>query len=104
MNFGKDIANDVVAVTKLPKGKETTAQYLARVIAQGPWAILAKLCDRLHNLRDCVIGEKFKRQVEETAQYHLPLLIPALKKEGGEWAIYADILLEKISVAMSKSS
>ena len=50
LNFGLDIALDVRAVTKLPKGKESVEVYLARIIARGPWSITAKLCDRLHNL------------------------------------------------------
>ncbi|MGB4076345.1 MAG: hypothetical protein WBK28_01405, partial [Minisyncoccia bacterium] len=32
-NFGEEIALDVRALTKLPKGKETTTAYLERVIA-----------------------------------------------------------------------
>lgn len=98
LNFGEEIAADVRALTKLAKGKETTEEYLARIIAQGPWAILAKLCDRLHNLR--TLGscpeEMRKEQIEETERYHLPLLIPALAGHGEPWSRYAAVLDEKI--------
>lgn len=98
-NFGSKIALDVRAVTKLPKGKETTEQYLRRVIVQGPWAMLAKLCDRLHNLRDLHLctREKISAQIEETHRYHLPLLIPALRTFGDPWSGYAKILEREIN-------
>ena len=102
LNFGVDIALDVRALTKLPKGKETTAEYLGRIIAQGPWAILAKLCDRLHNLRtlkECT-EEKRTEQIAETLEYHLPLLLPALHKHGGPWTEYAGALEQKIHEAI----
>ena len=85
MNFGKDSAIDVMAITKI-KG-ETTEEYLYRIIDQGPWTILAKLCDRLHNLRTLYGCSEEKRvhQIEETQKYHLPLLIPALRKHEGQW-------------------
>ncbi|MES2931292.1 MAG: HD domain-containing protein [Patescibacteria group bacterium] len=91
VNFGTEIALDVRGLTKLPKGKETTPEYLGRVVARGPRAILSKLLDRLHNLRNLKssTAEKRKRQVLETTRYHLKILIPALKECGGEWAEYA---------------
>ncbi|HEX5774586.1 MAG TPA: HD domain-containing protein [Candidatus Paceibacterota bacterium] len=102
MNFGPDIALDVRALTKLPKGKETTETYLKRIIQQGPWAIVAKLCDRLHNLR--TLGscspEKRKEQIEETRAYHLPLLVPALKCHGEPWSGYAEALEQKMAEAI----
>jgi (p)ppGpp synthase/HD superfamily hydrolase len=100
LNFGKDSAFDVVAVTKI-KG-ETTEEYLGRIIDQGPWAILAKLCDRLHNVRTLYgcSAEKRAYQLEETQKYHIPLLIPALQKHGGQWAEYADIMEQKIREAI----
>ncbi|MFI5260230.1 MAG: hypothetical protein ACHQU0_00315 [Candidatus Paceibacteria bacterium] len=104
MNFGAKIALDVRAMTKLPKGKETTLEYLERIIFQGPWAILAKLCDRLSNLRTLggCTEEKRRHQLEETKEYHLPLLIPALRKHKGKWAKYADMMEKKIQEAMAQ--
>ncbi len=101
INFGTDVAGDVGALTKLPKGKETTEQYLGRIIARGPCAIVAKLIDRLHNLRDCNDRKKHVRTVEETRKYHLPLLVPALRKCGGAWATYADTLEQLILDALA---
>ncbi len=98
LNLGKKTALDVRAVTKLPKGKETTEEYMARVIAQGPWAILAKLCDRLHNLRSLFgcTEEKRLSQIAETKKYHLPLLIPALRTCDEPWSSLADLLEKKM--------
>jgi (p)ppGpp synthase/HD superfamily hydrolase len=102
-NFGKKIAKDVRALTKLPYGKETTEEYLARIIKQGPWAITAKLCDRLHNIR--TVGacspEKQASQIKETQQYHLRMLIPALRAYGKPWSRYAKKLESKISDAIA---
>jgi len=88
VNFGIDCALDVSAMTKLPKGKESTEKYLQRVIGQGPWAIAGKLFDRLDNVRDLAgcTPEKRAAQIAETQKYHLRLLVPALAEHGGEWA------------------
>lgn len=97
LNFGEDIALDVRALTKLPKGKETTEEYLERVIAQGPWAIITKLCDRLHNnrsMRGCT-AEKREKQIKETREHHLRVLVPALRQYDGQWIIHA-IALESM--------
>lgn len=102
LNFGMDVAYDVRAMTKLPKGKETTQEYLGRVVLRGPWAITAKLCDRLHNLRtlgECA-QEKQKQQVAETRQYHVPMLLPALHRCGEHWSQYAHVLEDKLHVAL----
>ena len=96
LNFGQDSALDTAALTKLPKGKETTEEYLRRVIAQGPVAVLAKSLDRLHNLRDAHDAEKHMRQVAETIKYHLPMLISALKQSGMPWAGYAEYIEAEI--------
>lgn len=103
LNFGQDIALDVRSVTKLPKGKETTEMYLKRVIAQGPWAIAAKLTDRLHNLRTLLgcTKEKQERQVEETQQFHLPMLVRSLQMYEGEWRKYANLLEQEIKQAIA---
>jgi len=104
LNFGEEIALDVRALTKLSEGKETIEEYLARVIARGARAILAKLCDRLHNLRtlSACSEEKRKRQIKETCGYHLPLLVPALRTCGEPWAAYADAMERKIKEAISR--
>jgi (p)ppGpp synthase/HD superfamily hydrolase len=103
MNFGEDIALDVRAITKLPKGKETAEAYLDRVIVRGPWTIIAKLCDRLHNLRtlDACTPAHRLAQIKETRKYHLRLLIPALNKCGKPWATYAPELKRKINRAIA---
>ena len=102
LNFGVRMALDIRAVTKLKKGKETTEEYLARIIARGPKAIFAKLLDRLHNLRE--LGncepEKIARQLEETRKYHLQLLSPALRTHGDKWSAIADKTEQKILEAM----
>ena len=102
-NFGKDIALDVRALTKLPKGKETTEEYMGRIIARGPHAIVTKLCDRLHNLRTLgsAFPEKQQKQITETQQYHLKLLVPALNPYDDKWEDYGGILKKKIEEAIS---
>lgn len=104
LNFDEQIALDVRALTKLPKGKETTDQYLARIIARGPEVVLVKLCDRLHNLRTLGVcsNEKKQHQIEETEIYHLAILIPALRSAGENWTEYADHLEAKIREAMAQ--
>jgi len=103
LNFGKDIALDVSSMTKLPDGKESTTAYLQRIIDQGPWAIAAKLFDRLHNCRTLggCTPEKQLSQIEETRKYHLPLLIPVLRSHGGEWEKMTSFLEEKINEALA---
>lgn len=103
LNFSEDIASDVGALTKLPKGKETHLEYISRVIARGPRTILSKLCDRLHNLRtlDTCSVEKQKKQIAETEEYFIGILIPALREFGQEWARYADQMEAKIEEAIA---
>ncbi len=102
LNFGKRCALDHFALTKLAKGKETVVEYLNRIMHRGPRAIVAKLCDRLDNIRD--IGSCTREQIEkiitETEEYHTPLLIKELKKYGGEWNRMADLLSQKIADAL----
>ncbi len=106
LNFGEDIALDVHALTKLPKGKETTKEYLLRVIARGPSCITGKIIDRLHNLRtlSTCTPEKQVKTIQETQEYHLRLLIPALRAHGKHWAKYADVLELKINEAIAAAS
>lgn len=103
LNFGEDIALDVRSLTKLPKGKETTEEYLGRAIARGPRAIVSKLCDRLHNVRtlNACTKEKQRKQIAETKKYHLKLLVPALAACGEPWATYAKALDSKIREAIA---
>jgi len=102
LNFGEDIALDVRALTKLPKGKETTEEYLGRVCSRGGHTILAKLLDRLHNLRDISYCDKEKqeKQVIETETYHLPILIAALQKCESPWKDFADTVKAKLQDAI----
>lgn len=104
LNFGEEAALDLSALTKLPKGKETTLLYLGRIIARGPWPIVAKLCDRLHNLRTQSARSvmEIREQIEETEQFHLPLLISALRNSGAEWLDIADALEKKIQEALAE--
>ncbi len=103
LNFGQHIAEDVQSMTKYKRTKETTPQYLNRIIDQGPWPILGKLCDRLHNLRTlhACSSQKRKVQIRETKRYHLRMLIPALKKFGEPWATHSHELKEKMLEAIA---
>lgn len=102
-NFGSETALDVRSVTKLPKGKETIEEYFERIIARGFRTILAKLCDRLHNIR--TLGgckpDKITKQLAETKDVLMPMLLPALRACGPEWIHYADWLDNKLNEAMS---
>lgn len=104
VNFGAAIALDVRALTKLPKGKETTEEYLRRVIEQGPWTIISKLIDRLHNLRslEACTPEKRARTIKETKEFHIPILIPALRAHGTKWSKLSYRLADMIHEAMSE--
>lgn len=106
LNFGEETALDVHALTKLPKGKETTEEYLGRVIARGPACITAKIIDRLHNLRTLYgcTPEKRVRVVQETKDYHLLMLIPALRTHGAPWEEYALVLKTKTYEAIATVS
>ncbi len=106
LNFGVETALDVRALTKLPKGKETTEEYLLRIISRGGRVILAKLLDRLHNDRDLAhcTPEKRERMLEETKQYHLRMLIPALAACGEPWSSFAPVMERLILEAMEKAA
>jgi guanosine-3',5'-bis(diphosphate) 3'-pyrophosphohydrolase len=104
LNFGEDRALDVWAMTKLPEGKETTLEYLGRIVARGICCILAKLFDRLHNLRTLhgKTTEKRKETIVETLEFHIPILIGALQKYGGPWNTIADQIEQKIHEAIAQ--
>ena len=104
LNFGPAIALDMHVLTKLPKGKETTEQYLGRIIAQGPWAMVSKLIDRLHNLRELAAcpAEKIRAQIEETRMYHLRLLPEALRKHKKHWVILTNKIVVLIEEALAQ--
>lgn len=104
LNFGADVALDVRAVTKLKKNKEPIEIYLGRVVSRAPYAVLDKLCDRLHNVRtlDGCSPEKQQKQKVETKDILLPTLIPVLMKGGDIWCDHAVALEEKINQALEK--
>lgn len=103
MNFGKEVALDIRALTKLPKEKESIEDYLSRVIERGPETILAKCVDRLHNLRtlESCSPEKRAKTIEETERFHLPALLPALRKHGDPWQRYAQGIDTRIREAIN---
>jgi GTP diphosphokinase / guanosine-3',5'-bis(diphosphate) 3'-diphosphatase len=100
--LGQDTAEDVLAITKLKD--EPTREYLQRTIDQGPYTIVSKLCDRVHNNRSLfgVDPEKVERTRKSTREYHLPMLIPALKRHGGLWAKDAVKLEELMEEALAR--
>lgn len=107
LNFGEERALDVGALTKLRKnkdgvGRETTPEYLKRVIARGPRAIIAKLLDRLHNLRtlQSMSPAKQTETLAETRTYHLPMLIDAFKSYNSPMA---EMLQELYEEAISEA-
>ena len=99
--FGPAIARDVHAISK--QESELTLEYLRRVIERGPYTTTSKLCDRLHNNRSLrgVDPEKIERTRRSTREYHLPMLIPALKRHGRPWATHAVKLEELMEEAMT---
>ncbi len=103
LNCGKDVARDVLSVTKLPKGKETTEDYLQRIIDCGPWAVVTKLCDRLHDIRTLITcaKEKRERQLAETKALVMPLLIGSLISAGGNWLALGTMLEKKLNEALA---
>lgn len=106
LNFGKERALDLRAMTKLPgeKKKESTKVYLGRVVARGPRTILAKLCDRLHNVRTLNSVSEARRAdtLEETKEFHIPILINALREFGEKWKEMADLMEQKLNDAISE--
>lgn len=105
-NFGKKIALDLRALTKLPKGKETTAEYVQRIIKRGYRAIIVKLCDKLSNLRDMhhpdFTQERRDKQIEEARIHYQGTLIQALRECGPKWHDFADKMEKKIDEAIAE--
>lgn len=101
LNFGDEIADNVDGLTKRPG--ETRIDFLNRVIAAGVIAIMAKLSDRLHNMRtlDACATEKQAEQTKETLEIDMPMLIPALRKFGGENEHFATIYEVLINEAIA---
>lgn len=106
LNFSYDVARDIQALSKLKGAKQPTTDYLGQIIARGPHAIMAKLLDRLHNARTCGLRSPEKRAelVQETREYHLRLLLPALRTHGGKWAAWADHLETLFSEALAAAA
>jgi (p)ppGpp synthase/HD superfamily hydrolase len=102
--FNMTVRLIVMAVTKREDVIESTLQFLLRIIGHGPGSIIVKLCDRLDNTRHLqwCTPEKRSRQLQETKLYHVPILIPALRKYGGEWAEFADKLEELFQKAFDQ--
>jgi GTP pyrophosphokinase len=103
LNFGPDTALDVRSLTKLPKNKESFEDNMYRIIVQGPEAMVSKLCDRLHNVRELgsCSQKKRKNKIEETKEY-IPMLFPALRSHGGEWVEQANVLEKKLNEALEE--
>lgn len=45
--------------------------------------------------------EKWAKQIQETKEYHLRLLVPALQKCDKPWATYAPTLKTRIGAAIA---
>ncbi len=100
--FGTAVARDVHAISK--QENEPTDVYIRRVIERGPYTMTSKLCDRLHNNRSLrgVDPEKTERTRRSTREYHLPMLIPELKRCGRRWAKHAAKLEGLMEEAMAR--
>jgi (p)ppGpp synthase/HD superfamily hydrolase len=103
LNFGMEVALDVLAVTKLPKGKETPEANVQRIIDRGHRAIITKLCDRLHNVRSLggCTPEKREKQIKETKEVVMSPLIDALYAAGGDCLVHASQLEKKLNSALA---
>jgi (p)ppGpp synthase/HD superfamily hydrolase len=100
LNFGQETALDLFAVTKIEG--ETFEESMTRVVERGLRTIIAKFCDRLHNLRTLGVCslEMQHEQIEETEIILMPILLPALRAFGGKWIEVADLLEEKMNEAI----
>lgn len=102
VNFAEKNAIRVRALTKMSKGKETLEEYIARIVATDVQTVLAKLLDRLDNLRSlsgCAI-EKQKKQIRESKEIILPKLLSALRSHGVQYSMYADYIEKEAKKAM----
>jgi (p)ppGpp synthase/HD superfamily hydrolase len=107
--FGKDVAEIVISVSK-PKGidlinlsdDELELMYRRNLEKASLDALLVKMADRLHNLRDiysCTL-EKQQRKVKETEEFYIPLFQKVLTKYPKE----GQYLLDQMKIAISKVS
>jgi GTP diphosphokinase / guanosine-3',5'-bis(diphosphate) 3'-diphosphatase len=106
--FGSDV---VRIVDLLTQGKNMTfVKYCSR-IATDPRAILIKLADRLHNLRNIIkrIGsskffsmERLKEQYIETVEYIVPLA-QILIRSDSEYKYTAQSMLDELTVALEEA-
>jgi (p)ppGpp synthase/HD superfamily hydrolase len=98
-------------VDLLTQGKKMTfAKYCSR-IATDPRAILIKLADRLHNLRNIIkrIGsseffsmKRLKEQYIETVEYIVPLA-QILIRSDSEYKYTAQLMLDELIVALEEA-
>ena len=108
--FGKKIANNVLAVTKmnnqnLPKEAYLEA-YFKHIQKTGWQACVIKCADRLHNLRSLPCENekdiaKIKRQINETQKF-FPTLFPTIAKHHAKVAEQIEQLLNKELVRLNK--
>jgi len=104
--FGERVANLVIALTKPKvdgkeiKDKEQAMEIYFRNLSSNPDALLIKMADRLHNLRDIkglTIEEK-KKLVEETRERYFGLFENAKQRYPKE----TEYLLSKMLEAIDK--
>ncbi|AXH72877.1 MAG: (p)ppGpp synthetase, RelA/SpoT [Caudoviricetes sp.] len=75
--FGKEVSEIVRCLTKVINGKKLDEVTYVNNFAKNPIAIIAKGCDRLHNISSMIGGfskEKRKSYILETTEYILPML------------------------------
>jgi GTP pyrophosphokinase len=94
INFGTDVARDIRVLSKIPK-----EGYLERLRLFGSsTAWIAKLCDRLHNLRTLsgCTPEKQVKQIKETKDHYLWFADHLPTKVGIEQAWLGSAFKDKI--------
>lgn len=75
--FGKNVAEAVKAITKVINGKKLSEEIYMQNIKTNIVAMIAKGCDRLHNISTMVGGFKPEKRVSyirETVDHILPML------------------------------
>ena len=104
--FGSNTTLDVVSLTRLGSGEETVSEYIQRIIDRGLWAIAAKLCEHLHNMRTlnaCDVAKRIRKRTE-SQNFHKPILVSALRTYGPPWESHADYLDVEIGKALDRVS